>query len=141
MAVLGFEAADPTGYGRLLVDAGGRLTAIREEKDANAEERKVTLCNSGVMSFGSSALTNLIERIDNNNSQNEFYLTDAVELAAGEDMTLGVATCSEDEVMGINDRAQLAEAEAITQARLRQRSSLADALFQNRRSSESEPVD
>ncbi len=120
LAVLGFEAADPTGYGRLLVDTGGRLTAIREEKDANAEERDVTLCNSGVMSFSASALASLIGRIDNNNSQKEFYLTDAVELAAGEGMTLGVATCSEDEVMGINDRAQLAEAEAITQARLRQ---------------------
>lgn len=120
LAVLGFEAADPTGYGRLIVDKDGHLTAIREEKDANAEERAVTLCNSGVMSFKAPVLRDVIGRIDNKNSQQEFYLTDAVELAAAENMTLGVAQCSEDEVMGINDRAQLAEAEAITQQRLRE---------------------
>ena len=127
LAVLGFEAADPAGYGRLLRDKDGQLTAIREEKDASAEERKVTLCNSGVMSFRGAALTSLVGRIDNKNSQNEFYLTDAVELAAADGLSLGVAQCPEDEVMGINDRVQLAEAEAITQARLRKNAMLSGA--------------
>ncbi|MEM1201489.1 MAG: bifunctional UDP-N-acetylglucosamine diphosphorylase/glucosamine-1-phosphate N-acetyltransferase GlmU [Pseudomonadota bacterium] len=127
LTVLGFEAANPEGYGRLLRDGAGNLTAIREEKDASDEERQVTLCNSGVMSFRSSALTDLIGRIGNNNSQKEFYLTDAVELAASDGLKVGVVTCPEGEVMGINDRVQLAEAEAITQTRLRREAMLGGA--------------
>lgn len=119
LAVLGFQAADPTGYGRLIQGKDQTLTAIREEADATPEERKITLCNSGVMSFEADALTRLIGQIDNNNSQNEFYLTDAVELGAAADLSLAVAECSEDDVMGINTRVQLAEAETITQERLR----------------------
>lgn len=120
LAVLGFQAADPTGYGRLILDGDDTLTAIREEADATPAERKITLCNSGVMSFAAAALTNLIGKVGNNNSQNEFYLTDAVELGAAENMSLAVAECGEDDVMGINTRVQLAEAEAIAQSRLRQ---------------------
>ncbi|MCP5076168.1 MAG: bifunctional UDP-N-acetylglucosamine diphosphorylase/glucosamine-1-phosphate N-acetyltransferase GlmU [Rhodobacteraceae bacterium] len=120
LAVLGFEAADPAGYGRLLRDGSGTLTAIREEADASPAEREVTLCNSGVMSFGAKSLNRLIAQIDNKNSQQEFYLTDAVELASAASLKLVVAQCGEDDVMGINTRAQLAEAEAITQNRLRQ---------------------
>jgi len=120
LAVLGFEAADPAGYGRLLRDGSGTLTAIREEADASPAERKVTLCNSGVMSFGAASLNRLIAQIDNKNSQQEFYLTDAVELASAANLKLMVAQCGEDDVMRINNRAQLAEAEAITQNRLRQ---------------------
>ncbi|NNF80373.1 MAG: bifunctional UDP-N-acetylglucosamine diphosphorylase/glucosamine-1-phosphate N-acetyltransferase GlmU [Rhizobiales bacterium] len=120
LAVLGFEAADPAGYGRLIQDASGTLTAIREEADASPEERKVILCNSGVMSFGATSLNRLIAQIDNKNSQQEFYLTDSVELASAANLKLVVALCGEDEVMGINTRAQLADAEAITQNRLRE---------------------
>ena len=77
VAVLGFEASDPFGYGRLLCDAAGRLAAIREEKDASDEERAVTLCNGGLMAIDGVAALRLLEKIDNKNAKGEFYLTDA----------------------------------------------------------------
>lgn len=118
VAVLGFRPADPTGYGRLILD-GDRLAAIREDKDANAAERAVGLCNAGVMALRGDAALTILERIENANAQNEYYLTDAVTVAA----TLGFKSVAleaeEDEVRGINTRAQLAEAEAVLQRRLR----------------------
>jgi bifunctional UDP-N-acetylglucosamine pyrophosphorylase / glucosamine-1-phosphate N-acetyltransferase len=119
VAVLGFRPADPTGYGRLVVE-NGELRAIREEKDASAAERALTLCNAGLMAFdGRQALT-ILERIEDRNAKREFYLTDAVEIARS--MGLGVVAIEteEDEVRGINTQAQLAEAEAVLQRRLRQ---------------------
>src|SRR5579863_8901287 len=77
LAVLGFEAADPTGYGRLLVE-NGRLIAIREQADASAVERAVTLCNAGIMAFDGRRALSIIEKIGNTNSKGEYYLTDAV---------------------------------------------------------------
>ncbi|MEQ8825334.1 MAG: bifunctional UDP-N-acetylglucosamine diphosphorylase/glucosamine-1-phosphate N-acetyltransferase GlmU [Filomicrobium sp.] len=120
VAVLGFEAEDPTGYGRLLTDGDGTLVAIREEKDATEEERKVTLCNSGVMGFGVDDLTGLLDRIGNDNAKGEYYLTDAVELARQDGKRAAVVTCPEEEVLGVNSRDQLAVAESIWQRRARQ---------------------
>lgn len=118
LTVLGFQAADPTGYGRLVVE-GGKLVAIREQADASADERKITLCNAGVMAFdGSKALT-IIEKIGNTNAKGEFYLTDAVTIVRELGLEAVVIETSEDEVRGINTKAQLAEAEAVMQARLR----------------------
>jgi len=118
LTVLGFRAADPTGYGRLLMQ-GDRLIAIREHADASAEERKVTLCNAGVMAFdGRTALT-ILDRIGNANSKGEYYLVDAVAIARDMGLEAVVIETSEDEVRGINTKAQLAEAEAAMQARLR----------------------
>ena len=77
LAVLGFRAADPTGYGRLLIE-GDHLVAIREHADASAEERKVTLCNAGVMAFDGKKALAILERIGNANSKGEYYLVDAV---------------------------------------------------------------
>lgn len=119
VAVLGFRAKDPTGYGRLLTDASGTLTAIREEKDASDAERKVDLCNSGVMAFRVPRLADLLGRIGNTNSKAEYYLTDAVEVARTDGLKAAVVECAEDEVLGVNARDQLAEAEAIWQARAR----------------------
>lgn len=119
IAVLGFEASDPTGYGRLLLAPDGTLTGIREHRDASPEELKVRLCNSGVMGFRAEVLTNLLPRIGNDNAKGEYYLTDAIELAHADGLHLAAVTCPEDEVMGINDHTQLAQAEAIMQARLR----------------------
>jgi len=119
IAVLGFEAADPAGYGRLLRDETGALRAIREEKDASDSERQIRLCNSGVMAFRAGLILPLLERIGNDNAKGEYYLTDAVELARRDGLRLGVAICGEDEVAGVNDRVQLARAEAIMQQRLR----------------------
>ncbi|KUO54942.1 MAG: bifunctional N-acetylglucosamine-1-phosphate uridyltransferase/glucosamine-1-phosphate acetyltransferase [Alphaproteobacteria bacterium BRH_c36] len=119
VCVLGFVAADPTGYGRLLTDSDGALLAIREHKDASQEELGVRLCNSGVIGFRVGDLAGLLERIGNENAKGEFYLTDAVEIARGDGLSTSVVTCEEDEVLGVNSRDQLAAAEAIWQQRAR----------------------
>jgi len=119
VAVLGFEPADPTGYGRLLTDASGWLTAIREEKDANTAERAIRLCNSGVMAFRLDDLLGVLGAIGNANAKGEYYLTDAVEIAGAKGAKSGVVACAEDEVLGVNSRDQLATAEAIYQNRAR----------------------
>lgn len=118
LAVLGFRAADPTGYGRLLIE-GDRLVAIREHADASAEERKVTLCNAGVMAFDGHKALAILDRIGNANSKGEYYLVDAVAIVRDMGLEAVVIETSEDEVRGINTKAQLAEAEAVMQARLR----------------------
>jgi bifunctional UDP-N-acetylglucosamine pyrophosphorylase/glucosamine-1-phosphate N-acetyltransferase len=118
LAVLGFRAADPTGYGRLLVE-GGRLTAIREQAEASLAERDVTLCNAGVMAFDGRKALSIIEKIGNANSKGEYYLTDAVAIVRNLGLEAVVIETSEDEVRGINTKAQLAEAESVMQARLR----------------------
>lgn len=119
IAILGFNAADPTGYGRLLVDADGHVEAIREETEASQEERAVTLCNSGVMAFRSAGLLDLLNNIRNDNAKGEFYLTDIIEIAKSAGHSSVVVECDEEEVMGVNSRAQLATAEAAMQHRLR----------------------
>jgi bifunctional UDP-N-acetylglucosamine pyrophosphorylase / glucosamine-1-phosphate N-acetyltransferase len=118
VAVLAFRPADPTGYGRLITD-GKRLVAIREDKDASDAERAVGLCNAGLMALKGEAALGILERIGCDNAQREFYLTDAVEVAATLGLEAVVLEAEEDEVRGINTRVQLAEAEAILQARLR----------------------
>ncbi len=119
IAVLGFRPADPTGYGRLIVDADGRLLGIREEKDASAEERTVTLCNAGVMALSGAAALPVLDRIRDDNAKHEFYLTDAVAIARAMGLSAQVLETTEDEVRGVNTQAQLAEAEAVLQRRLR----------------------
>src|SRR3954468_12083013 len=118
LAVLGFRAADPTGYGRLLLE-GDRLMAIREHADASEEERKVTLCNAGVMAFDGHQALKILDRIGKANSKGEYYLVDAVTIVREMGLEAVVIETSEDEVRGINTKSQLAEAEAVMQARLR----------------------
>jgi bifunctional UDP-N-acetylglucosamine pyrophosphorylase/glucosamine-1-phosphate N-acetyltransferase len=118
LAVLGFRAADPTGYGRLLVE-GDRLMAIREQADASAEERKIFLCNAGVMAFDGRRALEIIDRIGNANSKHEYYLTDAVAIVRDLGLEAVVIETSEDQVRGINTKTQLAEAEQVMQQRLR----------------------
>jgi bifunctional UDP-N-acetylglucosamine pyrophosphorylase/glucosamine-1-phosphate N-acetyltransferase len=118
VAVLGFRPADPAGYGRLVMD-GDRLVAIREDKDASAAERAIGLCNAGLMALKGDAALAILQRIGSDNAQKEFYLTDAVEVAAALGLKAVVLEAEEDEVRGINTRAQLAEAEAVMQRRLR----------------------
>lgn len=119
VAVLGFDASDPSGYGRLLTGADGWLQAIREDKDASDDERHITLCNSGVMAFRLDNLLGVLDRIGNANAKGEFYLTDAIEIARSDGARAGVVVCTEDEVMGINSRDQLALAEALYQKHAR----------------------
>jgi bifunctional UDP-N-acetylglucosamine pyrophosphorylase/glucosamine-1-phosphate N-acetyltransferase len=118
LAVLGFRAADPTGYGRLLVE-GDQLVAIREHAEASPAERKVDLCNAGVMAFDGRRALEIIGKIGNANSKREYYLGDAVGIVRDMRLEAVVIETSEDEVRGINTKAQLAEAEQVMQARLR----------------------
>jgi bifunctional UDP-N-acetylglucosamine pyrophosphorylase/glucosamine-1-phosphate N-acetyltransferase len=118
VAVLGFRPADPTGYGRLIVQ-GGQLAAIREEKDASDQERKIVLCNGGLMALAGEHALDILERIGDDNAKREFYLTDAVAIAREQNLKTAVIEVEEDEVRGINTKAQLAEAEAVLQERLR----------------------
>ena len=118
LVVLGFRAADPTGYGRLVVE-GGQLTAIREQADASPAEKAITLCNAGVMAFDGRTALAIVEKIGDGNAKKEFYLTDAVAIAHGLGLKTAVIETDEDEVRGINTKAQLAEAEAVMQQRLR----------------------
>ena len=118
VAALGFEARDPTGYGRLITGPGG-LTAIREHKDASAAERAVTFCNAGLMALSGAHALELLDAVKADNSQKEFYLTDVVAAACARALRCAALSADEDEVMGVNDRAQLAQAEALLQKRLR----------------------
>ncbi len=118
VAVLGFRPADPSGYGRLLMQ-GDRLIAIREEKDATPAERAIGFCNAGVMALAGKTALRLLDRIDDANAKREFYLTDAVAIANADGLTSTAIEAEEDEVRGINNKAQLAEAESELQARLR----------------------
>lgn len=119
VAVLGFQAADPAGYGRLITAADGSLATIREDKDASPDERAVRLCNSGVLAFRVPDLASLLGRIGNTNAKGEYYLTDAVEIARADGHRAMVVLCPEDEVLGVNARDQLATAEGIFQSRRR----------------------
>ena len=110
-AILGFIPANPAGYGRFITD-GERLLAIREHKDANEDERKIGLCNACILAFRAEVFRELIDRVGSNNAQNEFYVTDLVELANAAGYKVGYAVAPERDVMGVNDRAQLARAEA-----------------------------
>ncbi|HST90951.1 MAG TPA: bifunctional UDP-N-acetylglucosamine diphosphorylase/glucosamine-1-phosphate N-acetyltransferase GlmU [Brevundimonas sp.] len=115
VTVVGFEARNPTGYGRLLTGADGALTAIVEEKEADEAQRAVTLCNSGVMSAPAQLLFELLADVRNDNAKGEYYLTDVVELARARGAPTRTVMAHEDAVMGVNAQAELAQAEALFQ--------------------------
>lgn len=118
VVVLGFEAADPGRYGRLIV-TGGQLDRIVEYKDASDKERSVTLCNSGIMACNSTLLFDLVDAVGNDNAAGEYYLTDIVGIARERGLSATVVACDESETLGINSRAELSDAEALFQARAR----------------------
>jgi bifunctional UDP-N-acetylglucosamine pyrophosphorylase / glucosamine-1-phosphate N-acetyltransferase len=115
VVVLGFRPADPGPYGRLVVGAGGRLKRIVEARDASAAERRIRLCNSGVMAVDGHHLFALVDAVKNDNAKREFYLTDIVGLAARKKLAARYIEAPEAELMGVNDRADLARAEAAWQ--------------------------
>ncbi|MFZ4602437.1 MAG: bifunctional UDP-N-acetylglucosamine diphosphorylase/glucosamine-1-phosphate N-acetyltransferase GlmU [Caulobacterales bacterium] len=119
IAVLGFEAADPTGYGRLMRDESGALLRIVEHKDASDAERAVTLCNSGLLAADAAVLFSLLSMVRNDNSKGEYYLTDVIGLGRSSGFGARVAIAPEDEVQGCNSRMELAAAESAFQARSR----------------------
>lgn len=118
IAVLTVDMQDPFGYGRIIRESGNVVRNV-EEKEATAEERAVTEINSGVMVCPAGRLKGWLDGLDNRNSQGEYYLTDIISLAVADScMVHGVKADSWVEVMGINDKKQLAEAERALQARL-----------------------
>jgi len=118
VVVLGFEAADPGRYGRLITK-GDALERIVEFKDATDKERAVTLCNSGVIAAKSSVLFDLIAAVGNDNASGEYYLTDIIGIARSKGLSSTVVRCDEAETLGVNSRAELIAAEADFQARAR----------------------
>ena len=114
IVMLGFEAADPGRYGRLIMD-GDRLTRIVEAKDASPAELEITLCNSGLLSADAATLMTLLAEVGNDNASGEYYLTDVPEIAAARGLTATAVTCPEAETLGINTRAELADAERLFQ--------------------------
>ncbi|MBO28781.1 MAG: bifunctional N-acetylglucosamine-1-phosphate uridyltransferase/glucosamine-1-phosphate acetyltransferase [Rhodobacteraceae bacterium] len=118
VVVLGFEADDPARYGRLVLD-GAELLRIVEFKDASEEERRITLCNSGVVACRSDLLFDLIAQVGNENASGEYYLTDIIGIARERGLSATAVTCDEAETMGVNSRSDLAVADAAFQARAR----------------------
>jgi bifunctional UDP-N-acetylglucosamine pyrophosphorylase/glucosamine-1-phosphate N-acetyltransferase len=126
LAALGFEASDPAGYGRM-IERDGALIAIREQKDASAAERAIRRCNAGPMAIAGAQALAMLEAVGSDNAQKEFYLTDLVEIAARRGLRAQVRLAPEEEAMGVNDRVQLAAAEAAMQRRLRSQAMLEGA--------------
>ena len=114
LSVLAVEKKEPYGYGRIVTDTAGRLTAIREEADASEGERRITWVNSGIYCFARDFLEKSIPLIKNNNEQAEYYLTDLVEIAVSQGETTHVMTHGDsDQVMGVNTPSELARADAL----------------------------
>ena len=114
--------SDPAELGRIIRDENGNITAITEYKDASEAERQICEINSGIMAVPSQKLNEWLARIEPNNTQGEYYLTDIIAMAAGEGVSIrGVLTTSPEEVTGVNDRAQLAELERVNQRWLAER--------------------
>lgn len=119
VTILTARVSDPTGYGRIITDAAGRVIRIVEEKDANEEERRVDEINSGIYCVEASFLRDAVTRIGNDNAQEEYYLTDIIAIARQAGLTcLTHAVADQAEVMGVNDRVQLAEAAAVIRSRV-----------------------
>ncbi|MHA7872428.1 MAG: bifunctional UDP-N-acetylglucosamine diphosphorylase/glucosamine-1-phosphate N-acetyltransferase GlmU [Hyphococcus sp.] len=119
VAVLGFYPETPGGYGRLKRDDSGTLAAIIEAKDASPEELDINLCNSGVMAFDAGFLNRRLPDVDANNAKQEYYLTDLVALARDDNRACAVVEADSEEVLGVNSRIELAEAESVFQNRTR----------------------
>ena len=118
VVVLGFEAADPARYGRLIMD-GDSLERIVEFKDASDAERAITFCNSGLVACDAGLLFDLLDQVGNENASGEYYLPDIVALARGRDLPVTAVACDESETLGVNSRTDLAAAEAVFQSRAR----------------------
>ena len=120
VAALGFQTDNPAGYGRLLM-SGDRLKFIREHKDATEKELEVKFCNAGLMGLSGEHAFDILNCINNKNVQKEYYLPDAVEVANVKGLCAVAFQVNEDEVIGVNDRVQLAQAEHIFQTRQREK--------------------
>ena len=125
LCICGFETDNPSGYGRLKTDSAGKLVAIIEEADANQDEKAITHVNGGIMAGTAGMFKTLLPDISAHNAQHEYYLTDLVSLAHNAGLRLGYQLVERSQLTGINDKAQLAIAEALMQERLRTKHLLA----------------
>lgn len=122
LAILSFNKADPTGYGRIVRAAPGNVVAIVEHKDATETQRSIIEVNTGIMAMPNAHLTKWLAQLTNNNAQGEYYLTDIVELAVKQGVEV-VAEITADEwsVTGINSKTDLSQIERVYQARIAQK--------------------
>ena len=118
VVVMGFRTNAPSGYGRL-IERDGRLLAIREERDCSDEEKRITFCNGGLMAISGAHAIELLDAVGNDNAKGEFYMTDVVAIAEAAGLTVVATETDYDNVLGINNRAELAEAEKLWQQRRR----------------------
>ncbi|HET6718481.1 MAG TPA: NTP transferase domain-containing protein, partial [Rhodocyclaceae bacterium] len=126
ICVLTVELNDPTGYGRIVRDAAGRVTHIVEQKDATAEQRAIREVNTGIMAVDTAHLLRWLAALNNDNAQGEYYLTDIIAMAAGEGIAIKTThPLGEWEVLGVNNKLQLADLERRHQRRI------ADALLES----------
>ena len=119
VVVAGFVAKDPASYGRLMVDSDDILKQIIEFLDCNEEQKKISLCNSGIMLINKKYAKQLLDKINNDNAKKEYYLTDIVKVAQSEGLSCKYIVIDESEAIAVNSRAELAQVEKLTQARLR----------------------
>lgn len=118
VTVLSAHVPDPVGYGRIIRD-GDQLTGIVEHKDATDAQRAVTEINSGVYAFDGAQLADAVRRISTDNAKGEEYLTDAVAILRGDGHRAGVSVAADwREILGVNDRVQLAEARDLLNRRI-----------------------
>ena len=117
--VLTTKVEDPTGYGRVIRDSEGNFSKIVEQKDANEEELAVNEINSGIYCFKGDKLKEALDLLDNNNAQGEYYLTDTMKIIKDRGSKVGAFVgATIEELMGVNSRVQLSQAEAIMRKRI-----------------------
>ncbi len=121
VVVLGFRPADPARYGRLVLSKDGSLEQIVEWAEASEDQRKIGFCNSGVMVIDGKRLSGFLDKVSNKNAKGEYYLTDLVAIARKQGLTAAAIEAPADELLGIDSRANLADAERLMQQRLRAR--------------------
>lgn len=121
LCILAFDCFYENMYGRLVVDVNSNLKKIIEYKDASKNEREITLCNSGVVAIDGNQINKLLSQITNNNAAKEYYLTDIVAISAASKLNCSFIQTNEEEVLGVNSRAELAKIEAIKQNLLRKK--------------------
>jgi bifunctional N-acetylglucosamine-1-phosphate-uridyltransferase/glucosamine-1-phosphate-acetyltransferase GlmU-like protein len=120
LSLLAVEIDNPEGYGRILLDENRQVYGIIEEADASDEQKEIKIVNTGIYCIKKELLSNLLHKIDSDNVQGEFYLTDIVEIGHNEKRVVGAMVCSDcEEVVGINNNQDLMTAENIMRNRIR----------------------
>jgi bifunctional UDP-N-acetylglucosamine pyrophosphorylase / glucosamine-1-phosphate N-acetyltransferase len=119
VTVLVARAQDPAGYGRIVRDGAGRFTSIVEHADTTPEQAAITEINSGMYAFDGSVLADALKRLTTDNAKGEEYLTEVLAICSGDGLAVGTVWCDDfDEILGVNDQAQLAQARRVLNDRL-----------------------